>query len=149
MGQGIVRVDGGGDADADREQGWRVPEFGGLAVGEIVLSRRELRLHAGPNGLALTASAELRTPTGMFAVSVPSGAHAPRVAELLDQVFTDVEVSAAGVLRISFAPGWHLTVPPANDHPPGWLVRTQRHGSLTPRAGTVHLTPPDPRPAEG
>ncbi|MEU6236218.1 DUF6188 family protein [Kitasatospora sp. NPDC047058] len=123
MSQGIVRV----------EDGWRVPAFRGLGVGELVIDDR-LRLRIGSNEIMLCSWAELVADERAYGLSAWPQTNLGKATELLRQVVAEVRVSDQGVLRVLFAGGWRLMVP-TSDERSAWTVAVRGSGFLTARPG--------------
>ncbi|MFI8461681.1 DUF6188 family protein [Kitasatospora sp. NPDC085464] len=123
MTQGIARV----------EDGWRVPTFRGLGVGELVIDDR-LRLRIGSNEIMLCSWAELVADERAYGLSAWPQTNLGKATELLRQAVAEVSVSDQGVLRVLFAGGWRLTAP-ANDERSAWTVTLGGRGFLTAKPG--------------
>ncbi|MFJ4188209.1 DUF6188 family protein [Kitasatospora sp. NPDC089509] len=123
MSEGIVRA----------EDGWRVPAFRGLGVGELVIDNR-LRLRMGSNEIMLCAWAELVADERAYGLSAWPQTNLGKATELLRQAVAEVSVSDQGVLRVLFAGGWRLMVP-ASDERSAWTVAVRGSGFLAAKPG--------------
>jgi hypothetical protein len=119
----IVRVD----------DGWRVPTFRGLGVSELAISR-ELRLRFGSHQIELHSWSELLADEQTYRLAAWPQTNLGKATELLGQVVSEFSASDRGVLRILFAGGWCLTVPP-DDERSAWNVSVRFREFLHVRPG--------------
>ncbi|WP_435229469.1 DUF6188 family protein, partial [Streptomyces sp. Tue6028] len=110
MASGIDRVNGG----------WDVHSMRGAGVSEVAVGNVS-RLHIGSDQIEVHSAAELMTRGQTDTVHAASRTNPGKTIQLLDQVVAEVHAADSGVLRVRFANGWQLTVPPPADGV-GWVV---------------------------
>ena len=123
MSEQVVRV----------KDGWQLPVFRGLGVGELVISD-SVHLRAGSHEITLHARAEVLAVGETFDLAVTPRTNLGKVTDLLGQVFADVSAFEPGILQIHFANGWRLRVP-ADAERPGWVVVVRGEGILAAKSG--------------
>lgn len=91
-----------------------------IGIGEVIIGSF-LRLHTGSNRIEVQGPAELTTDSEALLVHASARINLDRLAQLLDQVVSEVHAADSGSPRVRFANGWRLEVP-VSPSTFGWIV---------------------------